>query len=168
MEIISPAENKIKNFNDIPKTQEEVGWFWGKAVVYILLVSALIIDIAGAIFAIIDLASIGIIGWILRIVFFIFYVFYFILFWIESNKFDYTQGVIKLKKNVEEQIIKFKNDTKRLIIFLRSILGTTFLSKLLPIIGAIFDLLPIETLSVIWLFYIWPRVIKQRASKNDF
>lgn len=157
MEIISQTKNNIKDFENLPKTSEEVGWFWGKAGVFILLVLAFIIDIGGVILGIIDLGTAGILGWILRIVFTLFYACYFIWFWIESNKFNYDHEWGR--KFAQKTIAQIKNQTKAIIYSLRIILATSILAKWLPVIGAIIDALPIETLSVIFLFYIWPRLI---------
>lgn len=156
--LVSKAKKIYKDYSEqIPKTSEEVGWFWGKFGVFILLIFAILIDVLGLIFSVIDLASIGIIGWILRIFASLIYVVYFVWFWIESKKFDYSEG----KKFAEETIQKIKNYSKKIITSLRAIIGVSIPAKWIPIIGAIIDVLPIETLSVVFLFYVWPKLINR-------
>lgn len=156
MEVIHSKNNNIKDYlNELPKSQEEVGWFWGKFGVSILLIFAIFVDAFGIIFGLIDLASLGIVGWVLRILGSLIYIVYLIWFWIESNKFDYSGG----RKFVQKKIEDIKNTTKTIIKVTRSILGISIAAKWIPIIGAIIDALPIETLSVIFLFYIYPRYL---------
>ncbi|GIW65804.1 MAG: hypothetical protein KatS3mg094_323 [Candidatus Parcubacteria bacterium] len=168
MEVIHSNNNNNNNvkdyLNELPKSQEEVGWFWGNGGVFILLIFALFVDVLGIIFGLIDLASIGIVGWILRIIGSLIYIAYLIWFWIESNKFDYSYyGARKLaKKNIED----IKNNAKKIIRIIRSILSVSIATKLIPIIGAIIDALPIETLSVVFLFYIYPKILAYKYN-ND-
>ena len=146
-----------KNFEVFPKNPETINSFGGKLGVILLLIFATIIDIVGIILGIIDLGSAGIIGWTMRIIFMILYVYYLIWFWIESNKFGYDYS--QIRKFSQKKVMEIKNKTKSIIYSLRVILAGSILANLLPVIGAIIDFLPIETLSVIFLFYLWPKLI---------
>ncbi|MCS7183864.1 MAG: hypothetical protein NZ866_00770 [Patescibacteria group bacterium] len=165
MEIISQAGNGklLKDFENINQSPKEVGWFWGKVGVLILLVLSLIVDILGIISGVIDLGTAGIVGWILRILSSLIYLLYLGWFWIESNKFDYTNG----RKFALKSVQKIKSYTKNILNSLRIILGVSLFTKWIPIIGAIIDALPIETLAVIFLFIIWPRLINYLAESNE-
>lgn len=161
MEIIYPAENKklFQDFKTISQTSGETKSLGNKLLFVLLFVLAIIVDIAGLISGIIDLGTAGILGWILRIVFMLIYVCYFILFWIESNKFGYSY--FEARKIAQEKISQLKTKTKRIIYLLRAILATSIFAKWLPIIGAFIDTLPIETLTVVFLFYLYPRLINR-------
>jgi hypothetical protein len=163
-ELISVSENKqyLKDKEEqAPKNLQGIG-FGGYLGILTLLVFAIFVDILGVISTIIDLGTVGIVGWILRIVFSIIYAIYFFWFWVESNKFD--QHFLADRKLIKENLQKLKKYTKRGIYLTRSILGLSLVAKWLPVIGAIIDVLPLETLLVVFLFFIYPRFINRSTS----
>ncbi|GIW66179.1 MAG: hypothetical protein KatS3mg095_0077 [Candidatus Parcubacteria bacterium] len=159
MEIIhSKTRNNFKDYeNQANKLSQENNNIGGLGL-FFLLIFAVIVDILGIISGIIDLGSLGIIGWILRILFSLIYLAYLFWFWFESNKL--SDNLIN-RKTVHQEIEGLKNQIKTFINTARIIVGISIPAKWIPIIGAIIDALPIETFSVIFIFYILPNLISE-------
>jgi hypothetical protein len=165
MEIINPARDKesliIKNFKE--ENEENEISFLTKFLVFVALFLALFLDILSVILGLLDLATIGIIGWILRAIFIFVKAIFFVLFWYLSKKYDYEGGL----EQAHRAAVYVKRYSKYLIYTLRTLIAVSAISNIIPVIGAIIDALPIETLSVIIAFFVWPYIIKRIKNKPE-
>jgi len=167
MEIINPSKYKdlnIKNFKNLEEIQDVS--FITRFLVFVALFLAIFLDLLSVILGAIDLGTIGIIGWLLRSIFIFIKAVFFALFWYLSNVYNYEGGLESFHQNV----LRLKRYSKYLIYTLRTLIGFSALSSLIPIIGTIIDVLPIETLSVILAFFVWPYlskiILKEKGNMN--
>lgn len=149
-EVIHDPNEGLEQFETADTEDKSV---FTKIILFFALGLAILVDITGIISAVIDVGTLGIGGWIIRIVFAIFKLFYLGLFWYLSNVFDYDGS-----KAISQEI---KNYTKGFIWSARLLGISSVVSNFIPIIGSVIDALPIETLNIVFLFFIWPAVIKK-------
>lgn len=141
---------------EVPNNTENKSAFV-KIILYFTFVIAIMVDIMGIIATALDLGTAGIGGWILRIIFGIVKVFYLGLFWYLSGAFDYSGGRI----TGAQAIKKITQYSKVFIWATRSLEITSVITGIIPILGDVIDVLPIETFNIIFLFFIFPNIVKR-------
>lgn len=122
------------------------------------LLLAILLDVFGIISLLVDIPTAGIVGWIIRIVLSLINLIYLGLFFYLSYRPEFGGGQISARQ-ARAQTKQLLRTAGRWLPRLLRIIGVAEVgTDLIPIVGSIIEALPIETLSVVLFFFIWPRV----------
>lgn len=129
------------------------------------LLLAIFLDIFGIISLLVDIPTAGIVGWIIRLVMSLINLVYLSLFFYLSYRPEFGGGQVTAMQ-ARAQARQLLRTVGRWLPRLLRIIGVAEIgTDLIPIIGSIIEALPIETLSVVLFFFIWPR-LKQHFEQS--
>ncbi|MCL5258098.1 MAG: hypothetical protein M1505_02645 [Patescibacteria group bacterium] len=152
MEIISePETQKITGPTDLNDSSQAEPGDSRSGPTYFLLFSllglAIWLDLVDIIADILDIPTGGLVGWIIRLILGVFRLIYFGLFLYLSYRPEFSGGKSQLNRA-----------RRNISIITRLVTGGEVVADELPIIGTIVSVLPLETISVIFLFFLWPKI----------